>query len=387
MDLVAVAVECLVALVTLCGLGYMALALWSARDFEKTAARGGEAFTPDVSVLKPVKGLDPRMHAGFVSHCRQQYGGRFEIVFGVGSLDDPAVEEVHLLQRTFPECAIRLVECPERLGTNGKVSSLVQMLPAASYEHVVINDSDILVGPKYLERVMRPLRDVAVGLVTAPYLGRTDRQRPTLWARLEALGISTEFFPGVLTARKIEGGKKFALGSTLATTKAAIARVGGLEELTEFLADDYELGARMVRAGLGVELVPEIVETAVPQYGLHGFLEHQLRWMRSMRDSRKAGYLGFGVTYALPWALLTCVASGLALWSFTLLSVVVLARVAVALSVGVGVLRDEQVLRDLWLLPLRDCVSLALWAWSFSGETVVWRGETFRLEKGRLTRV
>ena len=209
----------------------------------------------------------------------------------------------------------------------------------------------------------------------------------TIWSRLEALGISTDFLPGVLAARWLEGGIRFGLGSTLATSKTALAKAGGLEQLVEYLADDYEMGERVAKAGYRVELCSEVVETTVPAYGLRGFRDHQLRWARSTRDSRKLGYMGLGITYALPWALMNCVASGFALWSFSLLSVVALARVAVALSIGVGVLRDGQVLRDLWLLPLRDFFGLGFWAWSFAGDTVVWRGHLFRLRDGRITPV
>jgi ceramide glucosyltransferase len=147
------------------------------------------------------------------------------------------------------------------------------------------------------------------------------------------------------------------------------------------------MGVRIAGAGYRVELCGEVVETTVPAYSFRGFRDHQLRWARSTRDSRRWGYVGLGITFALPWALVTCVASGLALWSFTLLSIVLLARVAVALSVGVGILRDGQVLRDLWLLPLRDLFGLGFWAWSFAGDTVVWRGDRFHLRKGRITRV
>jgi ceramide glucosyltransferase len=147
------------------------------------------------------------------------------------------------------------------------------------------------------------------------------------------------------------------------------------------------MGDRIAKAGYRVELCGEVVETTVPAYNFRGFREHQLRWARSTRDSRKLGYMGLGITYALPWAMMTCVASGFALWSFSLLSVVALARVAVALSVGVGVLGDGQVLRDLWLLPLRDFFGLWFWAWSFAGDTVVWRGELFHLRDGRITPV
>jgi ceramide glucosyltransferase len=392
----ATAIEAITTLLTLAGLAYLLLALWGARRFahywQRRKVAGG--FAPDVSILKPVKGVDPRMYAGLMSHCGQQYAGNFEIVFGVSSLDDPAVGEIERLRAEFPECAIRLVECRERLGTSGKVSNLVQMLREARYEHVIINDSDIRVSPQYLTRVMECFADPHVGMVTAPYIGRADvsdtgekRLAMTIWSRLEALGISTDFLPGVLAARYLEGGIRFGLGSTLAMSGIALAKAGGLEPLVEYLADDYEMGERIANAGYRVELCGEVVETTVPAYRFRGFCDHQLRWARSTRDSRKLGYMGLGITYALPWAMMTCVASGFALWSFSLLSLVALARVAVALSVGVGVLRDEQVLRDLWLLPLRDFFGLGFWAWSFAGDTVVWRGELFRLRDGRITPV
>jgi ceramide glucosyltransferase len=387
----AITIEAITTLLTLAGLAYLLLALWGTRDFAHYWRRKSvdAGYTPDVTILKPVKGVDQRMYAGLVSHCRQQYAGNFEIVFGVSSLTDPAVGEIERLQTEFPACAIRLVECRERLGTSGKVSNLVQMLREARYEHVLINDSDIRVSPQYLTRVMQCFSDAKVGMVTAPYIGRTAEGGRGLmvWSRLEALGISTDFLPGVLTARKLEGGIRFGLGSTLATSKSVLAKAGGLEPLTEYLADDYEMGARISAAGYRVELSSEVVETTVPEYHYGGFKDHQLRWARSTRDSRKLGYLGLGITYAVPWAVMTCVASGLALWSFSLLSVVLLARVAVALSVGVGVLHDEQVLRDLWLLPLRDFFGLGFWAWSFAGDTVVWRGELFALRDGRITPV
>ncbi|MCL2659982.1 MAG: bacteriohopanetetrol glucosamine biosynthesis glycosyltransferase HpnI [Acidobacteriaceae bacterium] len=388
----AVAIELITALIALAGTVYLVLALVGARDFSRTwrSRALDNSCTPDVSILKSVKGLDPRMYDGFVSHCRQQYAGRFEIVFGVSSLDDPAVHEIERLRAEFPGCAIKLVECRERLGTSGKVSNLIQMQREASYGVVLINDSDIRVSPQYLARVMACFADERVGMVTAPYRGMTEEltnQGATLWARLEALGISTDFFPGVLVARKLEGGVHFGLGSTLAMRREALERSGGLEPLVECLADDYEMGARIAAAGYKIELAPEVVETTVPAYSFRGFAEHQLRWARTVRDSRKAGYLGLVITYALPWALITCVASGFALWSFSWLSLVALMRVAVALSVGVGVLRDRQVLRDLWLLPLRDCFGLFFWAWSFASDTIVWRGERFRLKDGRLIKV
>ena len=395
----ATSVEAVTTLLTVGGLVYMLLALWGARDFERAcrrvavAAANGTPYAPDVSILKPLKGIDARMYAGFVSHCAQQYAGNFEILFGVSSLDDPAAEQIEHLRHEFPACAIRLIECPERLGTSGKVSNLIQMLRHARYQHILINDSDIRVSPHYLARVMGCFgtaagkEDPGVGMVTVPYLGRTaaDGTALTLWSRLEALGISTDFLPGVLTARKIEGGIRFGLGSTLAVSRKALAAAGGLEPLVDYLADDYEIGVRIARAGYKIELCGETVETTVPAYNFRGYWHHQLRWARSTRDSRRWGYVGLGITYCIPWAVLNCIASGFALWSFSLLSLVVLARVAVALTVGVGLLRDGQVLRDIWLLPLRDFFGLGFWAWSFASDTVVWRGEGFHLRNGRIS--
>ncbi len=364
----------------------MLLALWSARHFMRGLQRAQteEVSSPDVTILKPMKGTDPRMFEALRSHCRQSYAGGYEIVFGVSSMDDLAVAEIVRLQSEYPALPMCVVECPQRLGTSGKVSNLVQMLRAARYEHVVINDGDISVSPNYLTNIMRGFGNPDVGLVTAPYRGITLEKGATIWAKLEALGISTDFMPGVLTARRLEGGIRFGLGSTLATTKTAIARIGGLETLTEYLADDYELGHRIAAAGYRVELCGEVVETTVPAYDFRAFWDHQIRWARSMRDSRQAGYLGLCVTYSLPWAMMTAVASGFALWSFTLFSIVLLARVSLALSVGVGLLRDRQVLRDLWLLPLRDFAALIVWMWSFADDTVVWRNERFRLRNGVL---
>jgi ceramide glucosyltransferase len=378
----APAIAILAAIITVSGMVYGALALLGARAFLRDdAARPATSFAPPVSILKPLKGVDLGMFAGLASHCTQQYAGEYEIVFGVSSLSDPAIAQIARLRVEHPQVAIRVVECPLRLGSSGKVSNLAQMLPHARFEHIVVNDSDIRVGPHYLTRILQPFVSENTGLVTVPYIGAPERG---LWSRLEAIGIAVDLFPGVLSARLIESGMRYGLGSTLATTRAALARIGGFEALLDELADDYQMGARMAAAGLRVELVREVVATGVPAYTLRGFAEHQLRWTRTVRDARPRDYIGLGLTHMLPWALLTVIATGGALWSFTLLSFALLMRVAVALQVGVGVLRDGQVLRDLHLLPLRDFLTLFFWAWGFASDEVVWRGETFRLHKGRM---
>jgi ceramide glucosyltransferase len=204
----AMGVSMLMTLLTVSGLAYLMLALVGARDFLASSRKANakskarDAFTPAISLLKPVKGIDPEMMTAFRSHCLQDYPGEYELIFGVSELSDPATDAVRLLQAEFPSRRIELVVCPERLGTNGKVSNLVQMLGAARHEFCVINDGDIVVSPQYLKRVMAEFADEKVGLVTVPYRGRAGRG---LWSRLEALGISTDFMAGVMTARWLEG--------------------------------------------------------------------------------------------------------------------------------------------------------------------------------------
>ncbi len=400
--MLAFVVTLLTSLLALAGLAFCCVAIWAARAFMRSVPRqkpSPPAPAPPVSILKPLKGLDPHLYEALASHCRQEYSSAFELLFGLSDLADPAASVLEQLQREFPGVALRVVHCPALLGANGKVSNLVQMLPHARYEHILISDGDIRVAPGYLGRILADFAPVAgrgspVGLVTAPYRGRTHGRAAkngtegpaTLPSRLEALAIATDFFPGVLTARLIERGIRFGLGSTLATTRTALDAIGGLLPLADHLADDYELGARVAAAGYKVVLSAEVVETSVAPYNLRGYWEHQLRWARAMRDSRRGGYLGLALTYALPWGLLNVIASGVSLPSIAMLSLVLAARVAVALTIGVGLLGDRQVLRDLWLLPLRDCLGLALWAWSYAEDTVLWRGERLALQRGILAR-
>jgi len=368
-------------------MAYCLLVLVAALSFRLSARRS--QTLPDsaasVSILKPVKGLDPGMYDAFRSHCLQAYDGVYELIFGAGSMDDPAVAAVEQLMAEFPQRPIRLVICPERLGTNGKVSNLLQMLPQARHEFLLINDSDIRVGPRYLERVMRQFHAPAkkpVGMVTALYHGRAANW--TIGAALEVLGIATDFHACVLMARMLEGGLHFGLGSTLAVRRQALADAGGLEALVDQLADDYEMGARISAAGYSIGLASEVVETSIPAYSLGGFASHQLRWARTVRDSRRWGYAGLLFTHTLPLALANVIASGISFWSLWLLGLAFFLRLGTALQVGAGVLGDRQVLQNLWLLPLRDLAGFAIWIWSFASNTIVWRGERFVLKDGRL---
>ncbi|HET7104759.1 MAG TPA: bacteriohopanetetrol glucosamine biosynthesis glycosyltransferase HpnI [Terracidiphilus sp.] len=384
----ALAVEVATTALAVAGLGYFAAALVAALSFLGMRRSALPAFAPDVSILKSLKGLDPGMMEAFRSHCRQSYTGEYELLFGVSSADDPAAAAVNQLQREFPGHIIRLIECPERLGTNGKASTLAQLVPHARHDFLLVNDSDITVRPRYLERVMAHFAPEAekpggkhVGLVTALYRGRAHE---TIFSLLEALGIATDFQAGVLLSRLVERGLRYGLGSTLALRREALEQIGGFAALADQLADDYELGARVVRAGYRVALSGEVVETSVPAYDWHGFADHQLRWARTVRDARPWGYAGLIVTHGLGWALVNVIASGLTPLSLWLLSLSFFLRLALAMAVGARVLGDHQVVRNLWLLPLRDAVAMGTWVAGFAGNAIVWRGERFELKGGRL---
>ena len=368
------------AALALCGMGFYVLCLWSVRTFLRDSRKPHPDFTPPVSILKPLRGVDPQMYESFRSHCFQDYP-KYEIIFGVNDADDPAAEAVRQLMQEFPLCTIQLVICPQVLGNNRKTSNLVQMLAHAQYDHIVINDSDIYVTPDYLRRVIAPFNRPEAGMVTCPYRGIATN---TLGSKLESVGISTDFFAGVLAARQIEHGLHFALGSTLAMSRPALEAIGGLESLVDYLADDFELGSRISKAGFEVVLVDLVVETHLPAYSFREFFEHQMRWARSTRDSRRAGYIGILLTFGLPWAMIAVPLSHGAWWSWLVLAAAAILRAAVSIQVGVKVLHDSSIVRRLALVPLRDLIAFWVWFASFAGHQVHWRGDIFILEDGKI---
>ncbi len=379
-------VEIVAVLGAVCSSLYYLLCLWSAAAFLRerdTESNGLAQDLPPISILKPLKGTDPEIYESFRSHCLQDYP-EYEIIFGVNDANDPAIESVKALQREFPERRIQLVVSPKILGANVKVSNLAQMLNEARYDHLIVNDSDIRVQPDYLRRVTAPLADSRVGMVTCLYRGVPGA---TLGSRFEVLGISTDFCASVLAARQLEGGIRFGLGSTLAFRRAELEKIGGFTAFVDYLADDYELGKRIAVLGLTVKLSEVVVETFLPPYRLQGFFAHQLRWARGVRDARKGGYFGLVFTFGVLWALLALVASGAAFWAWGALAVVLSLRLAVAMVVGGSVLQDRRVLKDLWMIPLRDLLAVAVWVASLVGHTVTWRGDRFRLKDGKLTRI
>jgi len=333
---------------------------------------------PPVSVLKPLKGADPEMYEALRSHCLQNYP-EYEILFGVTTSDDPAIPVVEQLIREFPQVKIRLLLCDKRVGANGKVSSLIQLAAAARSECLLVNDSDIRVQPDYLCTVISELQQPDTGLVTCLYRGVPSA---TFGSRLEALGISTDFVPGVLAADLIEGGIHFGLGSTLAFRQRDLDAIGGFETIADYLADDYELGRRIAERRK-VQLSAVVVETHLPPYDLSGFISHQLRWARTIRASRAGGYAGLLLTFTLPWAIATALLRPGAMWAWALSAVALCARTVMAVVNSRAVLGERSV-ASLWLLPIHDLIAVAVWFGGLLGNTISWRGERFSLEGGKL---
>jgi ceramide glucosyltransferase len=387
------AIEVTAAIATVGSLVFYGLSALGMADFlryrrkkQKQASLSKDQLPP-VSILKPLKGIDPEIYESFCSHCEQQYP-EFQIVFGVSDAADPAADVVRRLQAQYPRIPIELVVCDRALGANVKLSNLVQMLPFARHEILLVNDSDIRVPSDYLQNVAEPFSDASVGLVTCLYHGVAAA---TVGSRLEALSISTDFAPGVLSARLLEKGLHFGLGSTLAFRRGDLTAVGGFEKLLDYLADDYELGSRIASLGRKVELSAATVTTYLPAYTLSQFFRHQLRWSRTIRDARRWGYAGLFFTFGLPWAVVALLAARGALWAWGLLAATLALRIGVAFVSADVVLGDRRsfrrdLLTTLVLLPLRDFIAPFVWITSYMGNRIHWRGEEFILKDGRLTR-
>lgn len=369
------------ALLTLTSVGFYLANLVALRLWKRQPAP--PAADIPVSVLKPLKGADPEMYECFRAHCLQEYGAAYEIIFGVNAADDPAVEYVRRLQQEFPQREISLLVCGEVLGANRKVSNLVQMARQAKYSHLLINDSDISVPRDYLSRVMRWFANPKVGMVTCLYRGLAAG---SVWSKLEALGIIADFMPGALTARMFEARVRFGLGSTMAVSREALAQIGGFETLVDYLADDYELANHLVQAGYEV-VVPDVaVQTTLHDYRFRDFWEHQVRWGRTVRSSRFGGYLGIVVTFGILWAVLWLAVSRGSFAALIGFAAVVVSRLVVLLAYG-HALGDELPSRLSAWMWLRDLITPLVWVCSMVGNTVVWRGEKFRVKNGKLQKL
>jgi ceramide glucosyltransferase len=328
---------------------------------------------PPVSILKPVRGLDPHFYEAIRSHAVQDYP-EYEIIFGVRDPDDPCIPEIERLRAEFPERAIRLVMTSHKEAPNRKVGTLIDLAAAARYPILIVNDGDVRVPRDYIGRVIAPLNDPQVGLVTCLYSAKADNW-PSRW---EMLGVVTDFPASVLVARLV-GVSGFGLGATLAFRAEQLRQSGGFEALAAYLADDYQLGKRIAGLGYRVALSRVVVETNLGDITWGEAWRHQLRWARAIRLSR-GGYAGLPVTHAILWALLAALKG---IWWITLPLVAL--DLAVSLIVGVVILKCTDTLKYCYLIPLRDFWGLAVWAGGLFGDTVVWGGSRLKLDKqGRI---
>jgi ceramide glucosyltransferase len=365
--------ELIAAVFALCGLVYYVLCAAAALSFARKRLPS-TLFTPPVTILKPLRGADPHAYECFRSQCVQEYP-EYEVLFGVNDSADPAAAVVERLSQEYPY--VRLFVCPEIFGPNRKVGTLAQMLRHARYDHLVISDSDILVAPDYLRHVIAPLADNTVGLVTSLYRGVSGR---SIWSEVEALGI-VDFTASVLLAYR--GNFHYGFGSTLALSRETLDRIGGLEQFAGYLADDYQLATAVARLGKKVVIAPGAVATLLPDYSFAQFWAHQQRWARTVRDANTAGYFGLLLTFGIVWSVVAVIASHGAAWAWTLLIANALLRGFVTVLIEMSVLKDRRASYNL-TLPLRVLLEPLVWAASWLGNTVTWRGEKFRLWKGKL---
>ncbi len=340
----------------------------------------GLNFTPPATIFKPVRGADAEAYENFASFCRQDYP-EFQILFGVREANDPAVPIIRQLIADFPACDIELVISANEVGYNAKVSNLHNMAAKAKHDTLLIVDSDIRVEPDYLRRVVAPLQQEKVGMVTCLYRGANAQTGAAL---LENIGISSTFGPEVCSSRLLEG-IAFALGSTIVMRRSILERMGGFPAVADYLADDFVLGNSTAKLGYEVVLSDCVVDHISGPDTMATMLKHQLRWGRSTRISRPWGYRGLILTYGTATSLLALVAWNFACFGWWLLAVTMVVRFLPVFVVGVYGLKDQMLARWFWLVPVRDLITFGIWIASFVGDEIHWRGVNFRvLPDGKL---
>jgi ceramide glucosyltransferase len=367
-----------VLLFILCGsIAYSLLSMVAAHRYLSVRPPDFRSGEP-ISILKPLAGLDLGLESNLRTFFQQDYPS-FEILFAVKDASDPAVQVVEKLQRDYAAIPSRLLITGESPYSNAKVYSLERMLAAAANDLVVMSDSDIRVTPNFLRTVSAEFQDpelrdtdlanVKIGLATCPYRAVPGA---SFWSRLEATGMNTDFWGSALVARMLEG-MRFAVGPTIVTRRRVLESIGGFSRLKDYLAEDFVLGKFASDAGHGVILSSYIVEHHIGSTTLSQNIAHRLRWTRSTRRSRPAGYIGQLFTMPLPLALLVWLVSP-AWWPIVLLALA--ARAAAAYTISARVLRD----RINWLLlPVEDLIGFFFWIAGFFGNTISWRGRRYRL--------
>ena len=346
---------------------YSLLSVVAAQRYLSVRPANLQSYEP-ISILKPLAGLDLDLESNLRTFFQQDYP-EFEILFAVRRADDPATAVVEKLQQEFPGVPSRLIVTGEPPYPNAKVYSLDHMLGAAKNDLVVMSDSDIRVDANLLRTIADEFQDSKLGVATCPYRAVPG---PSLWSRLEATGMNTDFWGSALVARMLEG-MRFAVGPTIAARRRILEEIGGFERLKDYLAEDFVLGKFAAERGYGVILSSYVIEHHIGNATLRENIAHRVRWTRSTRRSRPAGYVGQVFTMPLPIALLVCAAAPA--WWPVLLGTLFIRAIA-AYSVSGRVLKA----RINWLLlPIEDVIAFLFWVAGFFGKTILWRGRRYRL--------
>jgi ceramide glucosyltransferase len=363
--------------ITACTMAYSLTAWLAVRTQIRLSGRGSpklrsSAPMPPATIFKPLCGAEPETYDCLRSFCDQDYR-HFQVVFGVADLNDPVVAIIERLKREFPHRDLDLIVDRRQHGSSRKVSNLVNMMSLARHDIFVISDSDVRVGRDYLTRVVAPLLDPEVGIVTCPYRGVP---RAGLWALLGSQFINEWFIPSVRVAA-LGGSRSFAFGSTIAIDRRVLSRIGGFMAIANQLADDYRLGEMTRRLGLRTVLSDVVVETSVVEDRLEALVQHELRWLRTIRAVRPVGYGLSFVTFGVPIAAFGVLLSGGTPAACAMLAVTAVARLLLHFNMRHHGSTAVQFL----VLPLRDVLSLALWSWSFATRRVNWRNEHYHVNR------
>jgi len=364
---------------------YYLIALYSTWSFFRRARRADTRagqFTPPVSNLKPIRGLDPGAYENFASFCRQDYPD-YELVFCVDGPHDPVLPVIQRLKQDFPKRAIRVLFGSGRVATNDKVAKLARMVSEAAHEVVVLSDSDVRVAPDYLRRLVAPLADPQVGAVTCFYVPANEH---TFADNLQAMGMFSDFYAGILVACQLDG-VKFALGPTIATTRARLAEFGGYESLENRPADDLLVGRLIAEQGHRVELLRYTITAVADYQSLSDLVHKRLRWIVVMRHMRPWGHLGLLLTQGLPWSLAAVVIRPTVAVAAAYLGTYLALRCAMTWAIGAWGLQQRGLWRKMPVIPLWDALAFVIWLASFARRSIRWRGSDYLLREGRLVPV
>ncbi len=361
---------------SLAGSAYMIAAAATLRAFFArpipAPTRRGDAVT----ILKPLHGAEPRLADNLASFLTQDHDGPIQLLCGVQCADDPAIAAVEALRMRFPEARIDLVVDRTWHGANGKIANLMNLEPHIAHDVIALSDSDIVVSPDYLSGLLAALDRPGTGAVTVAYDGRGDSG---LWSKIAAAGLSWQFLPGVVFGATFRLAKP-CMGSTIAMRRETFAAIGGFAPFADVLADDHAIGQAIAAQGLAVAIPPMLVTHASIERSLTDLWRHELRWGATVRDVVPVSYAMGVIAMPLPLALIALlldplpgvVAAGLAL----------LTRLCTAWVTDRCAGRRTA---PLWLLPLRDCLTFAVFVASLAARSVDWRGTTLKMvERGRI---